>query len=427
MIKKIIVLAFILIFFNTVTVYADTTTDNAINYLRSKQDSSGKITGFGGESQWAAIAFSIHAIDVSTVKQSTVSLKDYLLADQPGAGASPTEWERRILAIVAIGGDPTNFGGVNYVQRLETFSNNNQIGLTTQLNDDVFGLLALITSGSTASMQIKQDTLSFIISHQNTDGGFSWSTDPSSNTSDSNDTAAAIQALQAAKNSGLANSNLDTSITRAKNYLLTLQQSNGGFRYDASSFSTDPDGASTAWSLMALNTLGIATSPEAIHARTWLIAQQEGDGGFHWMNGYGSDTSTTSHALIAISGNSWIFHPPTLTPTPTVSQTTISPTPSPSPIPTPTSQPTATPTPSPTIVPTATPLPTSTPIPTVTPTPSFMPTLVPTITPEVLGVNTEVIQQVKTESSSDVGIGLQGFSFVSFMSAIVYWYFKLRM
>jgi hypothetical protein len=324
-------------------------------YLRTQQESSGKIAGFGGESQWAAIAFSAEGIDTASVQNPTTSLTEYLLNDQPAPGAAATEWERRILSIVAMGEDPSNFGGVNYVENLENLFVDNQLGATTLLNDDIFGILALLSSGSLVDSTILQATLDFVIDHQESDGGFNWSTETCVWCgSDNNDTAAALQALQAAKEEGLVHPDLDTAITQATAYLLSTQKPDGGFAYDAFS---ESDGSSTAWSLMALNVLGLEESAEAQQATAWLLANQENDGGFHWMIGYGSDTSTTSHAVIALSGASWILQPEAIGNSPSPSPS-ISPIPSASPIPSPT------PTPSPTRQSSSTPTPSSTPSPT---------------------------------------------------------------
>lgn len=437
---------FLLLITNSLPVYADEITDNTINYLKSQQDSTGKINGWGGESQWAAIAFARFGVDVGTIKNPTVSLKDFLFSDTPTDTAPATEWERRILAIVAIGEDPTNFNNVNYMLKLESYANNNQLGEVTQINDDIFGLLALIASGSNANVQLKQDILSFIISRQNADGGFSWTTNPSLNTSDSNDTAAALQALQAAKETGMVHTNLDTAIDTAKNYLLSLQNSDGGFRYDNSLWSSNSDGSSTAWSLMALNELGMSESTQANNAKAWLGNNQESDGGFHWMIGYGSDTATTSHAAIALSGSGWLSIY-VFTPTPTVSltPTVVTPTPTPSLTLTltPTPTPTVTSTPTPTAAPTATPTNTPTPTPTLTPTVIVLATT-PTSIPEVLGTTFKnPVKHTETQPSQTpstapsplsithqqpfpVQKGLKGFSLVSLLSAVGYWYFKLR-
>jgi hypothetical protein len=214
--------------------------------------------------------------------------------------------ERQILAIVATGGNPGDFGGVNYIASLQALAHDGQIGEPSQLNDDIFGLLALEAGGPLADPAVEQNALDFIVAHQTADGGYSWSADGSCAWcgADSNDTAAAIQALQAARQAGLANASLDAAIESAKQYLLTARKGNGGFGYDAN---TDADGSSTAWALMALNALGLQNSTEALEAAAWLEANQTPDGGFYWMAGNPSDTYTTSHAVIALAGKSWLL------------------------------------------------------------------------------------------------------------------------
>src|SRR6185369_11034838 len=122
---------------------------------KTKQDVSGRITtGFSAPSQWSAIAFTINGVDVTTVKNPDVSLLDFLRTDVPASGSAATDWETRLLAIVAIGKNPTSFGGTNFVSNLESFYNSNQLGDTCSLNDDVFGLLALIAAGPASTDQI---------------------------------------------------------------------------------------------------------------------------------------------------------------------------------------------------------------------------------------------------------------------------------
>jgi hypothetical protein len=317
---------------------------NGLNYLKSKQDDSGKITsGFSSPSQWSAIAFMANGIEPTTIKKSTNSLYDFLSTDIP-TNDTATEWETRILAIIAVNGNPTNFNGTNYVAHLETFYNNGQIGDTCSLNDDIFGLLALIASGDTAQMQIKQDTLNFLIQKQDsTDGGFGFSAPGCAWYSSSADmTGAGVQSLVAAKENGLTNSGLDDAISKAKNYLLANQDADGGFGYFGSS-----DTDTTGWVLMGLNALGMVQSQEALKAQTYLLSQQSSsDGGFmafDWgANAFASNATTTAQSLIGLLGKSWILHVYTpqatssaqITTTPSITNTptptlTITPTPTP--------------------------------------------------------------------------------------------------
>ncbi len=333
-------------------VHADTVTDNSLNFLKSKQDTTGRITtGFSAPSQWSAIAFAANGVGVATVKNGDKSLLDFLVADVPSNNAA-TDWENRILAIVAIGQNPTNFGGTNYVSSLESLYTNGQLGDTCSVNDDVFGLLALLAAGTSSSTTIKQSTLDFIISKQSSDGGFGFSAPGCAWYETSSDmTGAALQSLVEAKNKGLSSGGLDGAMQKAKEYLLAHKNADGGYGYFGSS---DPD--TTGWVLQAFNVSGMKDSSDAVAARNYLLAQQSAtDGGFmafDWgTNALVSNATTTAQTLIALSGKGWIINvydpsvqtstpvsapisSPTVTPTPT--QTSSNSTSTPTNMPTPT-------------------------------------------------------------------------------------------
>lgn len=334
--------------------------NDGITYLRSQQEANGQISGFSGISSWAAMAFAAANIDPATVTKGTTSLLDYLKNNPPASNAAATEWERGILTITSAGLNPFDFEGINYVSKLETHHNNSQLGSTTQVNDDVFGLLALVSAGSSAPLQTKQDALNFILSHQGSDGGFSWST---TGTSDVDDTSAALQALAAAANAGLSAPNLQTAITNAKNFVLAAKNSDGGFPYsqgDSSNSST------TAWVVMALSSLGI-TGDDMNKAKAYIRGSQEEDGSFKWQAATTGETFTSSYAVIALTGKFWPVK---------VFAGTV-PNPSPSASPTPTATPTSTPTPSPSVAVTPSASPTPSPSVTVSPSPIPSPSTAP--------------------------------------------------
>jgi hypothetical protein len=339
--------------------------NDGLSYLKSQQQSSGQIAGFNGVSDWAAMAFAGEDIDISDISKGGISLMDYLKTNPPGPSASATEWERAILAISAAGQNPFSFGGRNYVQTLEAMANNSQIGDANLLNDDMFGLLALISVGNSSNLQIKQDSLNFLVANQSQGGGFGWS---KTSGPDIDTTAAAIQALKAGKNAGLSNSNLDQSISNAKFYLLSGQNPDGGFGYLPGEPS---NGSTTAWALLALSSLG--ENGESVQkAKEYLVKNQEENGSFKWQNGFSGDTFTSSYAITALSGKYWPVKTyagsapsPSIAPSPSPS---ISPSPSPSPSPTPVPSPSANPSPS--TAPSASPVPSASPSPAASPSPS---------------------------------------------------------
>lgn len=330
--------------------------NDGITYLRTQQDATGKIAGFNGVSSWATMTFAAANIAPATVTHNGSSLLQYLGANPPAVGASATEWERDLMSVTAAGQNPFTFGGTDYVAKLQSFHNNAQIGSVTQVNDDMFGLLALVSAGSSASNAVKQDALNFILANQQADGGFSWST---TGITGVDDTAAALQALIAAQKAGLTAPTLATAIANAKNYIVAAKNADGGFPYIKGETS---NASSTAWALMALSAFG-ATGGDVDGAKTYLRGAQEENGSFKWQPGSAGDTFTTAYVVHALTGKYWpvkVFAGavPTATPTPT-----------------PTRTPTPTNTPTPTVRPTATPtaIPTITVAPSSTPTPSIMP------------------------------------------------------
>ena len=280
-----------------------------LQYLANNQNSDGSINGLGGESEWSVEAVQADGQSAATFAHGGSSLLDFLKTDVPAAGTATTTLERKIIAIAAAGQSPTDFGGFNYDAALESQHSGGQIGDPTLLNDDIFGIIAIDAAHASQLQAEAQDGLNYLLAHQGTDGGFSYTTDSCAWCgSDNNDTAAALIALYAAQDLGLTATNLDTARSSALSYLLDTQQTDGGFAYDAFSPS---DGSSTAWSLMALNTLGSSVSTQADQARAWLLQNQNPDGGFSY-GAYGttnSDTYTTAHAVVALLGSTWLLRP----------------------------------------------------------------------------------------------------------------------
>jgi hypothetical protein len=284
-----------------------------IQYLSDNQGVDGSVSGFGGITDWAVIAAAASGQDASAFSHGGATLTDWMQANPLTSAALATDVEKRILAIAAAGEDTTGFGGVDYNALLAGYHNTAQIGDPILLNDDIFGLLAIAATNDEDLEEMAQDALDYLIAHQGADGGFSYTTDTCAFCgTDSNDTAAAIIALQAAEAMGLTSDGLADAQAKALAFLLTTHQTDGGFSYDALSPS---DGSSTSWSLMALNSLGASAEAEAGAARDWLLADQNADGGFSF-GAFGtvtSDTYTTAHSVIALLGTTWLLEPEPMT------------------------------------------------------------------------------------------------------------------
>lgn len=208
-----------------------------------------------------------------------------------------------ILALTAIGQDPRTFPSSDYAAGLKSFHRDGQLGDPRTLNDDIFGLLALISAGVPADDPAVTDAKSFLLAHQTGSGGWGITVTSSA---DTNMTASAILALRA---TGLGAA--DQRIKNALAYLRSAQNDDGGFPYDpASAFGRTSDTSSTAWVAWALNTLTIpldSWSRGDNTPKTFLEARQTPSGYFEYQSGSAEDSFsaiTTSYAVIALAGKS---------------------------------------------------------------------------------------------------------------------------
>ncbi len=151
-----------------------------------------------------------------------------------------------------------------------------QIGET--LNSTYWGVLALGRS--------TQQTTRFILAHQARSGGFSWF---ANGKPDSNDTAAALEALRVAHVRGKA-------VQRAVAFLRSFQNGDGGFELDHGRGS---DAQSTAWAIQGLVAAGVAPSRSAF---AYLARLRRPDGSYRYSAKYvTTPVWVTSQVLAALA------------------------------------------------------------------------------------------------------------------------------
>ncbi|MEM2972278.1 MAG: prenyltransferase/squalene oxidase repeat-containing protein [Candidatus Bathyarchaeia archaeon] len=276
----------------------------ARDFLKSAQQSDGSIGGFT-VSAWAVMAIAALDEDPHNWKiDGGSSIVDYLkanahLVDETKA----TDVERYILAMTAAGENSRNIDSKDYVTILKGLYDGVQIGDSNLLNDDFWGVLALISAGEPFNSPIIQNTVAFIKSRRNSDGGWGWGVGVSS---DIDDTAAAIMALIAAKEP--ANSQV---IVEALNYVKSKQMYNGGFEaWGATNPGTD------AWGICAIVAAG--QNPTSAY---WtkngktpvddLLTFQGEDGAFSFPGANPRKEWATSYAIVALLGKPYLIKPVT--------------------------------------------------------------------------------------------------------------------
>jgi len=273
----------------------DSEVSDALDYLRGQQGSDGSIGDFA-TSSWVVMSIASAGEDPNNWQVgSNPSIVDYL-ATNAGSASSTNDYSRMILAIAAASEDPSNFGGVDFLSLLQSAYDGSQIGDSSLLNDDFWGVMALVAGGEDSTSAIIQDSISFILTNQNGDGGWSWGVGQAS---DVDDTAAAIMALIS---SGQSPSS--TPVTDALAYIKSTQIDNGGFESWGSTNS-----ATDSWGIDS-----IAAAGEDPTSAGWqsglgndpiddLLTFQNTDGSFNWTQATPSNIELmTSYAITALLG-----------------------------------------------------------------------------------------------------------------------------
>lgn len=256
--------------------------EQALSYLRSRQDAQGSIEGTV-TSAWSAIAFGAWEQRPEAIKQAGRSLLDGLAQ---AILTSATDLERHILALRAGGVNPRSWQSSDLVARLTTYFREGQIGEPALLNDDIFGVLAFLAAGEPADSSAVRSAVTFIIGHQHADGYW-----------DNLDvTAAAIQALRAYQQAG-GSLGVGEAVSRAREYLKRQQDEFGGWGKNS---------ASTAWGIQAIHALGenpadwrLASGATPLTA---LLRYQNTNGGFGWQSAHDVSGFMTAYAAAALRG-----------------------------------------------------------------------------------------------------------------------------
>ncbi|MGZ4335324.1 MAG: prenyltransferase/squalene oxidase repeat-containing protein [Gaiellaceae bacterium] len=194
---------------------------------------------------------------------------DYLRS-QEGSLTQTTD-----VALVALAEQSLGYRNAALLARLAP-GPRGQIGPT--LNSTYWAVLALGRASAT--------TARFLLTHQAKGGGFAWAV---GGQPDSNDTAAALEALRVAHVSG-------APVTRAVRFLRTFQNRDGGFELTDGCGS---DAQSTAWAIQGFVAAGV-TPPRS--AFTYLARLQRPDGSYRYSTRYvTTPVWVTSQVLAALA------------------------------------------------------------------------------------------------------------------------------
>jgi hypothetical protein len=271
--------------------------EKALTYLKDSQEPDGSVDSYVVTS-WVIMAVAAAGQDPHDWKSGNNSLVSYF-ENNSQAYVDPdlaTDCERTILAVVAAGENPRDFGNHDYVADLLDFFDGTQIGDTDRINDDCWGILALKSIGE--GSDIVPQVTEYIVDNQNSNGGWNWA---AGGESDADNTAAAISALIAAGYSPASG-----VLTAAAGYLKSQQQSNGGFISEGTTNS-----GVDSWTIRAISDLGQDPTGKkwrdnSSSAVQHLLNLQNTDGSFNWSASKKSKPEwMTAYAVPALLGASY--------------------------------------------------------------------------------------------------------------------------
>lgn len=252
----------------------------AAQFLAFMQNEDGSFGNAVFYSDWAALALGAYGDEKTREK-----LRRYLLAN-PDPGSLLTDYERRAMALLALGLNPYS-SPWNYIQGILDEFDGKQFGSPDLFNDDIFAIIPLVKVGYTNSDAEVKSSISFLLGVQGADG--SWGKDVDL-------TAAAVQALSLVS----ATSDVQQALGKARAYLKTRQDDLGGFG----------NVYSTSWAMQAISALGEDPGAWVRNGRTpedYVQFFQVSDGGLKVKEDDSQENRIwmTSYALPAAMHKSW--------------------------------------------------------------------------------------------------------------------------
>jgi hypothetical protein len=260
-------------------------TTKALDFLTEQQGTDGS---FDGDlyTDWTALALASGNNEPQTIK-----LTKYLESSKM-ENPILTDYERRAMSLMALGLNPYDNNGENYIGKIVTSFDGKQFGDATQDNDDIFALIVLQNAGYTQNDPIINSDINFILSKQGSDG--SW------DSSSVDMTGAAMEALSTFNQVG----QVKDALAKAENFLEQSEKADGSWNDNASS---------TAWAIegiLAQNEKPAdwsAKTPDGTIGKTpldYLATVQDIDGGIK-----DTDLNTkiweTAYITSALSGKTW--------------------------------------------------------------------------------------------------------------------------
>lgn len=243
----------------------------AVRWLLARATDEGGFGEPGGPATPGLTAWAVLGLRAAGIAPARLAAAGAYLARSEGGLTSATDLQLVLLARSALGHRPT-----------ELIARVRSLGRGPTVNSAIWGILALRGAGQPPP----DGAVAYVLRSQTRAGGWSWS---ARGAPDSNDTAAAVQALAAAGHGGVP-------VRRGLAFLRRFHRADGGYELARGRGS---DVQSTSWAIQAH---AAARRPPPASALRYLLRGQRRDGSFRYSARYAvTPTWVTAQALLALS------------------------------------------------------------------------------------------------------------------------------
>jgi hypothetical protein len=252
--------------------------EKAFEFLLSHQRTNGD---FGSDlyTDWVALT-----LPTNPRQSGILKLVKYMVSSKINTGLL-TDYERRAMALLALGLNPYNTNGENYIKKIIDTFDGVQFGDKDEDNDDIFALIVLSNSGFRSDESMIIGGLNFVLSKQKENGSFDESVDL---------TGAAMVALSNFNQ----NEKVKTAMEKARTFLKQNQKEDGSFAGNV---------PSTAWAMEGILALGENPKEWVKNGKSpidYFTQNQDEDGAIK-VDGVDNKIWQTSYVLGALSMKTW--------------------------------------------------------------------------------------------------------------------------
>jgi hypothetical protein len=275
----------------------------ALDWLKEQQNADGGFSdGFTPESSVSATVDVIIALAAGDEDAGAVQLEDgaspviFLYKEvQAGHVEGVGTVAKVSLAVVAVGLDPTDFGGHDLTGELEAAYDAD----TGSYGGSIFNQALVMLALANAGQAVPRGAVDYLLTHRTEDGAWNFTGDTAEQSGDTNTTALAIQALAA--------TGYETETEQTLEYLRGIQNEDGGWPYqNPSDFGTETDANSTALVFEAIKALDQSADDWRVgdaDPLSALLALQNDSGSFSFQASFPGDNAlATIQAIPALAG-----------------------------------------------------------------------------------------------------------------------------